>query len=429
MQFEPHRIVVTKNADLTIRFLDISVQLLIPKPPYPFTSEFPHALPPLSIDVLALVSLPEIAAHLSSGFGEKARIIDVQLAVESLEVGLVLSGGEVLVYRMADRQGVTARQLPDKRLVSLEHVPVADGLRFKPHFLITAESPVTAFAISDVGEHSSRTYKLFFPYVVSLGFASVAYANGSVIVIDMRGPRVILQVEKAQQTTNHGFLHRNSPGAHPVLSLAWAISGIKSGKFSLPLYPRSILKCRRFVDATPRIRLVAARASGQVQIYILARDDKGIWSIPSAPSEVEGVPAPLNSGMFVLDVNTGEPCKADKSHLTVALDFKPSPKAPEEGARCLLLIIGAKGARCLADFGNERVARVEWDKIGNVVRAQVVERNGILSFDSMSFALRQSVLPGSYALVVFTDKHDGLVYSLPMLEHLHTLPLPTASSM
>jgi syntaxin-binding protein 5 len=162
VQFEPHRMVVTKNADLTIRFLDISVQLLIPKPPYPFTSAFPRTLPLLSIDVLALAGLPEIAAHISSGFGEKARVIDLQLAVESLEVGLVLSGGEVLVYRMADRQGVTARRLPDERLVSLEHVPVADGLRFKPYFLITAESPVTAIAISDVGEHSSRTYELFF---------------------------------------------------------------------------------------------------------------------------------------------------------------------------------------------------------------------------------------------------------------------------
>ncbi|KAF8506641.1 lethal giant larvae like, C-terminal-domain-containing protein [Russula emetica] len=382
-KFEPHRMVVTKNADLTIRFLDISVQLLIPKSPNPFTSAFPRTLPLLSIDVLALAGLPEIAAHLSSGFGEKARIIDVHLAVESLEVGLVVSGGEVLVYRMVDRQGVTARQLPDERLVSLEHVPVADDLRFKPYFLITAESPVIAFAISDVG------------------FASVAYANGSLIVIDMRGPRVILQVEKAQQTTHHhGFLHRNSPGAHPVLSLTWAISGV------------NILKCRRFADATPRIRLVAARASGLVQIYTLARDDKGIWTIPSAPSEVEGVPAPLNSGMFVLDAHTGAPCKADKAHLTVALDFKPSPKAAEESVRCLLLIVGAKGARCLADFSNERVARVEWDhKVGNVVRAQVVERNG------------------SYALVVFTDRHDSLVYSLPMLEHLHTLPLPTASSI
>lgn len=138
------------------------MQLLIPKPPCPFTSAFPHTLPLLSIDILALAGLPEIEAHISSGFDEKARIIDVQLAVESLEVGLVLSGGEVLVYRMADRQSVTARQLPDKRLVSLEHVPVADGLRFKPYFLITAELPVTAFAISDVGEHSSHTYDLFF---------------------------------------------------------------------------------------------------------------------------------------------------------------------------------------------------------------------------------------------------------------------------
>jgi hypothetical protein len=154
--------VVTRNADLTIRFLDISVQLLIPKPPDPFTSAFPRALPLLSIDVVALAGLPEISAHISSGFGEKARIMDVQLAVESLEVGIVLSGGEVLVYRMADRQGVAARPLPDKRLVSLEHVPVADGLRFKPYFLITAEAPVTAFAVSDVGEHSSRAYKLFF---------------------------------------------------------------------------------------------------------------------------------------------------------------------------------------------------------------------------------------------------------------------------
>src|SRR5580658_8823700 len=85
------------------------------------------------------------------------------------------------------------------------------------------------------------------------------------------------------------------------------------------LYSRMILNCRRFTDATPRIRLVAARASGLVQIYTLARDDNGTWSIPSAPSEVEGVPTPLNSGMFVLDAHTGAPCKADKAHLTVAL--------------------------------------------------------------------------------------------------------------
>jgi hypothetical protein len=229
VKFEPHRIVVTKNADLTIHFLDISVQLLIPKPPSPFTSAFPRSLPSLSIDVLALACLPEIALHLPSGFSERARINEVQLAIESLEVGLVLNGGEMLVYRMADHQGATARQLPDKRLVSLEHVPVSDGLRFKPYFLVTAESPVSTFAISDVGEHAGPLCEPF-PYLFSLGFASVAYTNGSLIVIDMRGPRVILQAGKAQQTTHHhGFLHRNSPSTDPVLSLAWTISGVKSG--------------------------------------------------------------------------------------------------------------------------------------------------------------------------------------------------------
>ena len=107
------------------------------------------------------------------------------------------------------------------------------------------------------------------------------------------------------------------------------------------------------------------------------RGDNGVWSITSAPSEVEGVPAPLNSGMFVLDAHTGAPCKADKAHLSVALEFKPSPNTHEESVRYLLLIVGAKGARCLADLGSERVARVEWgNKTGNVVRAQVVERNG-----------------------------------------------------
>jgi syntaxin-binding protein 5 len=164
VQFEPRRIAVTRNADLTIRFLDVSAQLLIPTPPSPFTSAFPRTLPLLSVDVLALAALPEVATHLPSGFAARTQINDVQLAIESLEVGLVLSGGEVLVYRIADRQGATARQLSDKRLVSLEHVPVTDGLRFKPYFLVKAEALVTAFAMSDVGKHSSHTYESF-PYI------------------------------------------------------------------------------------------------------------------------------------------------------------------------------------------------------------------------------------------------------------------------
>ena len=129
------------------------MQLLIPSSSSPFTSAFPRALPDLSIDVLTLLGSPEIATH---GFSGQTRIDDVQLATESLEVALVLSGGEVLLYRIIDRQGTVEKGLPDKQLVSLEHLPVAEGLRFKPYFLIKAEAPVTAFSISDVGEYPVR---------------------------------------------------------------------------------------------------------------------------------------------------------------------------------------------------------------------------------------------------------------------------------
>ena len=152
IQFEPHRIIITRNADLSIRFLDVSVQLLITSSSSPFTSAFPRALPDLHIDVLALIGSPEIATHGLVSSAGKTRIDDIQLATESLEVALVLSGGEVLIYRMIDRQCTVEKELLDKQLVSLEHVLVAEGLRFKPYFMIKAEASVTAFSISDVGE-------------------------------------------------------------------------------------------------------------------------------------------------------------------------------------------------------------------------------------------------------------------------------------
>lgn len=90
----------------------------------------------------------------------------------------------------------------------------------------------------------------------------------------------------------------------------------------------------------------------------------------------------------MLDAHTGARCKADKAHLTVAVESKGSPKAPEEGIKCLVLIVGAKGARCLADLSDERIARVEWGhKAGNVVHAQVVERNGSGTPCSVSYAI------------------------------------------
>jgi hypothetical protein len=43
------------------------------------------------------------------------------------------------------------KELDDPELVSVEHVGVAAGLRFKPFLLLTSSMPVTAFATSDIG--------------------------------------------------------------------------------------------------------------------------------------------------------------------------------------------------------------------------------------------------------------------------------------
>jgi syntaxin-binding protein 5 len=84
------------------------------------------------------------------------------------------------------------------------------------------------------------------------------------------------------------------------------------------------------------------------------------------------VVSPFHVGTFVFDAYTGAPCRAEKAHLTVALEFNPSPDTIEENIRCLLLVASAKAH----DFGEERVAKVDWGhKAGTISRAQVVERN------------------------------------------------------
>jgi syntaxin-binding protein 5 len=194
----------------------------------------------------------------------------------------------------------------------------------------------------------------------------------------------MLRVDKALQSTHrHTFMHRNSSGTDPVSSLAWAISGIKSGEssFDFPFLGRHS-ENPIFVDATPRIRLVAVHASGHIQVYTLARGGDGAWSTPSASFEAEGVLAPLAHGTFVLDAHTGAPCRADKAHLTVALESKASKDTSEEGVRCLLLVVGARAVRCLSDFGDERIAKAELgSKAGGVVGAQVIDRNGDLLYN------------------------------------------------
>ncbi|THH21204.1 hypothetical protein EW146_g293 [Bondarzewia mesenterica] len=387
-KYETHRILMTRHNDLSIRFLDVSVQLQIPSTSAPLTTAFPNYLPALTIDVLALLAFPAVASRVAPGLVNRARVQDVQFTNESLEIAAILSSGDVIVYRLRDgpQDDVTHRQLQDKQLVLLEHVSVEEDLRYKPFFMVTSTVPSTACAISDIG------------------FLAVAYADGSLSVVDMRGPNIIIHVpnEQERKSKRHSLLHR-AYEADAVTCLTWTICNISS-------------------DPIPRARLLAIQASGLTKAYTIIRSQSGTWAVSTTQvPETETVANPLPGGTFVLDGRTGAPCKADRNRLAIALDRQAgnmvigsSRKDSEEesGPQCFLIVASAKGVRCFADLGDGRLARAEYgSKAGAANAVQVVERNG------------------SYAFVAFTERHEALVYSLPNLDFLHSLPLPTISTL
>ncbi|KAF7347607.1 WD40 containing SNARE-dependent exocytosis protein [Mycena venus] len=176
-KYQMPRILMTQHRNLTValQFYDISAQLLVTSDA-PIENHFPKALPGLTIDLQTLLTDAAVVKKTSPSFLQNAAVKTAYLARQSLECVVQLVSGEVVVYRLkpdspAPHQFVKAE---DEELVSLEHVLTSEESRFAPYFLLTTGKPVSACAISDIG------------------FLAVAYTE-SLIVVDMRGPRVILR--------------------------------------------------------------------------------------------------------------------------------------------------------------------------------------------------------------------------------------------
>lgn len=62
---------------------------------------------------------------------------------------------------------------------------------------------------------------------------AVAYMDGSLFVVDMRGPRIILRREHGETKTRHSAgvrIGRNSELLDPITALSWTISPINDGR-------------------------------------------------------------------------------------------------------------------------------------------------------------------------------------------------------
>lgn len=138
---------------MTVQFQDMSGHLLVAEPPKHLENDFPVFFHNWTID-LNLVALDQsVSAKLNL---TNSNISHVEFACEAFEVAIVLSTGEVIVYREAknDDEAIPPQTLQDSQLMSLEHIQPLHGQKWAPFYMVIPRQNrrVSSCALSDIGE-------------------------------------------------------------------------------------------------------------------------------------------------------------------------------------------------------------------------------------------------------------------------------------
>ncbi|KAG6813211.1 hypothetical protein H0H92_013098 [Tricholoma furcatifolium] len=320
-KFQPHRILLTHHRDLTVCFDDISAQLLVGHPS-PLQANFPSAIPDLTIDLRPVLLDAVVVSRTSPMLTEHARIDSVYFATEALEVTVVLTSGEVILYRLSGpRRSTTHREAADQELVVLDHISSDKG--FSPYLMLSPGlGPAEACAVSDM--------------------------------VNMRGPMILLRhAEVKKKGRSIAGLLPGHPELDRVTSMIWCVSQLAK-------------------DSEPKARLIVAMVSGDYQIYTLTQSGSSPqqWTC-DGPITVEGnVSHILPHGCFVIDSKTGASLPASNIHLAQASSGMSTTPS-------VLVMAGAKGARAYANINGDRIGKVDWgSKAGEVIDVQIVEKLG-----------------------------------------------------
>lgn len=94
-------------------------------------------------------------------FVSNATVSSVHLATESLECAVVFKTGELVVYRLDSnlQGGAAIRETEDKELIIVEHVPRQRNRKYHPYFFLAPSlGPVSAYALSDIGEFICQSW-------------------------------------------------------------------------------------------------------------------------------------------------------------------------------------------------------------------------------------------------------------------------------
>lgn len=160
------------------------------------------------------------------------KISNVYFAIESLDCTVVLETGHVVVFRLKQSgSGSTSRQeSSDPELVLIDHIPQPSYHRYSPYCLLLPRTgSVATCALADIGVLYSP-YRIFYASNLAIGFLAVAYADASLIVVDLQALRIIVR-HGVEDKSKHKLTKANLPGQlfDSISSLTWTISPIESG--------------------------------------------------------------------------------------------------------------------------------------------------------------------------------------------------------
>ncbi|KAG8905393.1 hypothetical protein FRB99_009006 [Tulasnella sp. 403] len=242
-----------------------------------------------------------------------------------------------------------------------------------------------------------------------ISFLAIGYSDNSLLVVDLRGPRVLFRDLSKDEKDKLG----------PVNVFNWAICGL---------------------GAKPQLslRLFATHRSGTTRILTFVHDpETQKWDIDPS-HHVDGAHSRRDSSSagpttipisscadpylsIVLDGKNGQDLTATPSALQKIIDeseadsqsvFSKGSSSTKDThhkkAHCFWVIVGKKELRCYENIVGNRVGLAEWSKEGGeIVHVKIVNRKG------------------SPVLVAIQTSGKAMIYSLPELEYMRSVDIPS----
>ena len=147
------------------------------------------------------------------------------LTPESLECIAIFKTGDVFIYQLEPDGKLKPT---DKDVISLDHILTHPPAKYRPVLMIpSGRGPVSAFGASDIG----MPVLMVTAWAVAhglLGFFAFAHTDGSLVVLDMRGPTFILR-DTNPGNPRQSFLKHSTVDQFASLSLA--VFRLSSGQF------------------------------------------------------------------------------------------------------------------------------------------------------------------------------------------------------